>query len=521
LEARPPRSAHAKKARAGGLVVALILASSPVSVSAQTTAPRLEIEEPGQIERAPVVAPTESEAPAPPDKSVVGEQTQGQSNQTADVELEPGEATTILPDSEAVDDSIEGDDQDDAEGDAEGGDTTATPADPKGPADEPTWSIRWQNAFIVQRGDDPTYQFLFGGRLQNDWGVYSPDDDLEASFGGDGTGTKFRRARLYFQGRFFRYGFFKAEYDFSEGEDGTKFADLYAGLDLPKIGLIRIGYFKEPFSLEWQSSSNFISFNERSTAFALTPDRNSGIMLNRSLFVRDSTVSIAVMRRSDDVGDGFSNKEDYHLTLRFTGLPYFDEGGRRLLHLEFGYSHQFSDQTQGTQYEQSAANDFATSLVDTGVLPVSDVDLFNVGLALVQGSFSLQTEFTLTLPRDGISENPIFWGGYGELSWWITGETRRYLRGRGVFSRVTPKRRFDPRKGQWGGLEAAARYSWLDLSNDGIRGGTLGEASVALNWTLLSNLRMSNNYVLSHTGDRPGFDSGIAHSWVTRFEVDF
>jgi hypothetical protein len=32
---------------------------------------------------------------------------------------------------------------------------------------------------------------------------------------------------------------------------------------------------------------------------------------------------------------------------------------------------------------------------------------------------------------------------------------------------------------------------------------------------------MSNNYVFSHTGDRAGTRSGNAHSWVTRFQIDF
>lgn len=61
----------------------------------------------------------------------------------------------------------------------------------------------------------------------------------------------------------------------------------------------------------------------------------------------------------------------------------------------------------------------------------------------------------------------------------------------------------------------------LDLSNDGIRGETLSEWSFALNWVLFSNMRVSNNYVLSATGDRPLERSGIAHSWVTRFQIDF
>ena len=429
------------------------------------------------------------------------------------------EATSILPDGEAIDESIEEDEKPVAKEDG--------PGTPDPPTSDPQWSIRWQNAFIVERVDDPRYQFLFGGRIQNDWGVYAPDDDVEESFGGNGTGTKFRRARLYFQGQFFRYGFFKAEYDFSDGADGTAFSDVYAGLNLPKIGLLRVGYFKEPFQLQFLNSSNFISFNERSASFALSPDRNSGIMLNGNFFIRDSTYAIAFMRRTDDIGEGFSSKEDYHITGRLTGLPYFEDGGARLLHIELGYSHQFADKKVGTRFKQSAANDFSPTLVDTGLLAVDNVDLFNVGFAIVEGPLSLQSEFTASLPHGGISADPVFWGAYAELSWWVTGENRRYLRGRGVFSRVVPKRRFDPEADRWGAVELAARYSWLDLSDGGIRGGTLEEWSVALNWVLFSNFRVSNNYVLSRTRDRastleePIAESGIAHSWVTRFQIDF
>jgi len=90
-----------------------------------------------------------------------------------------------------------------------------------------------------------------------------------------------------------------------------------------------------------------------------------------------------------------------------------------------------------------------------------------------------------------------------------------------------PKRRFDPEKGRWGAFEAALRYSWLDLSSSGIRGGTLSEWSLALNWVLFSNTRVSNNYVLSRARDRAGStftqpgQSGTAHSLVTRNQIDF
>jgi len=562
----PEMNLRTRRVRDSLVIVLLLFSLSLLSTStrAQSVTEKYgELEEPGQIERRPVVV-----AAAPPDDSKKDESPDAkeattilpdseavdetidddpvpQSDDAAasggeaidessdkDDEVHADEATTILPDSEAVDESIE----EDVGGEKrvakkDGSKAAGSPEPPV----RPQWSIRWQNAFIVERVDDPRYQFLFGGRLQNDWGVYEPDNDLKESFGGDGTGTKFRRARLYFQGQFFRYGFFKAEYEFSDGSDGTSFADVYAGINFPRVGLLRVGYFKEPFSLQFLNNSNFISFNERSGSNVFSPERNSGIMLNGNFLIRDSTYALAFMRRTDDIGDGFASQGDYHITARVTGLPYFEEGGTRLLHIELGYSHQFADKDVGTEYKQNPSNDFAPNIVDTGVLAAKSVELLNAGLAVVEGSLSLQSEVTASIPHGGFSENPVFWGAYAELSWWVTGEHRRYLRGRGVFSRVVPKNRFDPEKDHWGAVELALRYSWLDLSNSGIRGGTLSEWSFALNWSPFSNMRVSNNYVLSQTRDRasipaiPGSPpvpaisakSGFAHSWVTRFEIDF
>ena len=68
----------------------------------------------------------------------------------------------------------------------------------------------------------------------------------------------------------------------------------------------------------------------------------------------------------------------------------------------------------------------------------------------------------MSLPRDGISANPIFWGAYAQASWWVTGEHRRYLRGRGVFSRVVPNHRFNLEQSHLGAFELL--FEGVDLS---------------------------------------------------------
>jgi phosphate-selective porin OprO/OprP len=53
----------------------------------------------------------------------------------------------------------------------------------------------------------------------------------------------------------------------------------------------------------------------------------------------------------------------------------------------------------------------------------------------------------------------------------------------------------------WGAWEIAARYNYLDLNDDGIRGGRLQELNIGVNWYLNSNWKMQFEYVHDHRYD--------------------
>jgi phosphate-selective porin OprO/OprP len=84
--------------------------------------------------------------------------------------------------------------------------------------------------------------------------------------------------------------------------------------------------------------------------------------------------------------------------------------------------------------------------------------------------------------------DPTFRGGYAQLSWFPTGEHRRYSSRRAVFRSVKPKRR-------WGALELALRYSALNLVDENIIGGDEQNLTFGLNWYLNRNLRMMFNFI--------------------------
>ena len=64
-------------------------------------------------------------------------------------------------------------------------------------------------------------------------------------------------------------------------DQSTAFKDVYIQVhDLPVIGNVRVGHFKECFGLEQLTSDNYTTFMERSLddEGAFVPGRNDGIM---------------------------------------------------------------------------------------------------------------------------------------------------------------------------------------------------------------------------------------------------
>jgi phosphate-selective porin OprO/OprP len=78
-----------------------------------------------------------------------------------------------------------------------------------------------------------------------------------------------------------------------------------------------------------------------------------------------------------------------------------------------------------------------------------------------------------------------FDGVYAQAGWFITGESRPYLRDDAVPGRSQPRRNFGfgPDAG-WGAWEAAARVFYADLSDAAVQGGRLLMFMSSLNWIL-------------------------------------
>jgi len=370
------------------------------------------------------------------------------------------------------------------------------------------WDFKWSNGFKLSSADGQ-FKLKFGGRIQNDYAFYSADDELEAVVGSLGEGTEFRRARLFFEGELYDRVEFKAQYDFGGGD--ADFKDVYLGLtDLPVIGGVRVGHFKEPFSLEEQTSSKYLTFMERALPIeAFSPGRNTGIMVHRG--EERYTWAAGLFRDADDFGNA-ADANEINLTGRITGLPWYSEDGSRLLHLGLSVSDR-EPTDDSVRFRSRPESHLAPRFVNTDHFAGDGVTLVDLESALVYGPFSAQAEYIQADVDSLDGTDPSFDSFYVYGSYFLTGEHRPYKNKSGAFDRLKPRRVLGEGSGAW---EVAVRYSTLDLTDASITGGELDDVTLALNWYPYSNVRWMLNYVMA---DLDG--AGEADSVQMRFQIDF
>ncbi len=361
---------------------------------------------------------------------------------------------------------------------------------------------------------DGSFKLKIGGRIQHDWAYLTEDDRLEQTIGSNvEDGNEFRRARLYVSGTIYDNIEFKAQYDFAGGD--ADFKDVYMGLKkVPVVGGVRVGHFKEPFSIEELTSSKYLTLMERSLVNTFAPGRNAGIMLHDHILDDRMTWAAGFFREADGFGDGGGGGRDYNATVRLTGLPWYQDDGSKLLHLGVAYTHKnFEGDT--VRYRARPEAHLSPRLVDTGAFSAEYADILGLEAAWVQGPFSLQGEFAQSFVESRTIRDPKFWAASLQASYFLTGEHRPYNLANGTFGNVKPKRNFQDDGGS-GAWELATRYSYLDLSDETIDGGWLRDFTFGLNWYLNPNLRVMWNYIFAESSD-----AGEMNIFQWRFQIAF
>jgi phosphate-selective porin OprO/OprP len=403
----------------------------------------------------------------------------------------------------------------------EGGATpAAAPVSPPAPAAPVVAGpkIETKGGLKIESADGKN-SFSFGGRIQADVAQYGTDQDATGSpvFA---DGTAFRRVRFDVKGKFLEDWGYRVQYDFLDsGSAGLK--DAYISFERYEPWNLHVGQFFQPFGLERQTSSNNITFLERAMPTnALTPDRHLGIQLGSGGTFGDGKVGDLVpfwtieagifgMRAQDDNASA-GDDESRDLTGRVTVAPVYS--GDRLL--QIGASYRFHEPNDAGTFarfrDRPEAYVSQVRLVDTGDLSggtglVKDFTQAGVDVAAIWGPWAAQGEWMKTdVDRGTGLSDPTFTGGYAQVSWLMTGESRGFKPAEAVHDKLKPKRAFGD--DGWGAWELGLRYSTLDLTDAAVIGGQEDNLTVGLNWYPSENLRFMANYVKVLDLDRPGND---------------
>ena len=287
------------------------------------------------------------------------------------------------------------------------------------------------------------------GVFQVDSVFFNQDANSENTFGRIQDGTDFRRTRLSASGSVTDTMNYFVQMDFAFF-GRPSFTDIWLeSTRMPKLGTVRIGQWKQPFSLEVVSSFRYTTFMERSLPFIpFTPFRHPGIGFYDHAENLNSTWAASLFRSGQDqFGGSISTDGGWGTAERVTWLPYYDEPTQGRYYTHLGMGHFFSAPPRDTQTfrtipeifvgEFAAAPGATTGssgqalpivfngtpfFVNTGALAVNSFNVLGTELLWVNGPLSLQSEMMVNFVNRPGGNTAVLPGGYAQLGYFLTGE---------------------------------------------------------------------------------------------------
>lgn len=395
------------------------------------------------------------------------------------------------------------------------------------------------------------------GVFQADGVVFDQDDEGREAYGSVEGGGDFRRARLGAKGSVTDRMDYFMQMDFAFFGRPT-FMDMWVDFkDAGPLGTVRVGQWKQPFSLEVISSFRYTTFMERAGTFqAFTPFRHLGIGFYDNSDDLNWTWAASYFRTGQDqFGGSLSTDGGNGMAGRLTHLLWYDGAkGEDYLHIGAGYFLNAPPNERARfrsipeiyvgEFVVPAGEPIGTSgqavpdvangtpfFVDTGVLNgTSLTQTFGAESLWVRGPLSWQSEAIGTVVDTSTVGNGFLWGGYSQVGFFLTGEHRPYDRKAGAVDRVIPFNSLSNSHQGFGAWEVAARWSYLDLTDNQIQGGDMQNMTLGLNWYANPYCKCVFNYIHSWSESRPIRNGSIVgnqlissetDAWGIRVQLDF
>lgn len=413
----------------------------------------------------------------------------------------------------------------------------------------------WKDGIVFESGDKK-HSMALTGRLHFDYrdvSGYDESNDPDTTSIADQ--FEVRRARIGVKGKFYDHIGYEIVTNLV-GSNANLVDTAWVNLGWWKPVQFQFGRFKQPMGLEQLTSSNNITFAERSFLDALVPAKKLGAMVHGEPvdgLVYGLSVFQNGFREADNEDDGkFVGGRVAANFAKFAGWK------ESVLHLGVsGYDGEWSVKPTTTSQNSASAttrstivgfrtegrglsNIFRAQISGDNALATpggtasqnASIDQRAGGIELAgsYGPFKLQGEYINAnfdaqydgAPADSAKVEGDVKAWYAAVSWLLTGETYADFYKGGAWGSVKPKNPFSLETGKGkGAWEVALRYSKFDASDidvvDAGRGSRVqgtDEAdawTLGLNWYLNSNLRFMLDYVRTDY-DTPfsPIDSGLA-----------
>ena len=384
-----------------------------------------------------------------------------------------------------------------------------------------TWSgaPRFQNESLT---------FKVRGRVFLDYVHQSVDGGATGPIGVgdfDASNSRVRTARLGVEGTWNANWAYKAEVSLaSGGGQNAQWEDLILEYKPDDFSSIMIGNFKT-VGLENITSSRYITFMERG-AFADVFDIGRVLNVAYRRNGQNWTAIAAVQGDSINDPDIGVGQETLGVNGRLTYAPIDAENTK--LHLGVWARRRDSGDDSAFTYQTRNNTNFGARYTSSGGVGQTDTTIGLEG-ALVHKRVSLQAEWgnASVERRTGAPDGDVQ-AGYAFVSWFPTGESRRYEANKGEFNRV---KILNPvTVGGIGAVELALRYDFADVEDlraPGAAAGVMPQAgtyqavTAGANWYPFPYARFMANYTMAEN-DAPvaAFDADV-QTFQVRAQFDF
>lgn len=363
-----------------------------------------------------------------------------------------------------------------------------------------------QDGILVFQNKAANYKMWFDVRVQGDAAVFfGYDKDLVSI----GNGMILRRTRFAVKAQLDKNWYGELDTDWTSGTPEIKDAILeYTGVQNLSI---KMGNFKENFSIQRNTTSRYLQFMERPMVTYLAPSRHIGINVKYDLpylwtsagvfgpELEDSEVMTAIQNGNKDLG----LNEGLSYTAKIVGRPLYKMQNASL-HIGAAVSYRepklsSTDGYNAVRYStRNTTGINRKKFLDTDAIKGLDHELaYTFELAghwnglRYEGAYIARQAVLdpekAEIPAEEINLNAAN-GWYFQAGWLIFGGHQNYDAGGAKYTRINPGK-------SWGDLELCARYETANFNlSKYYAGGSSQAFCLGLNYYPTKNVKFVINY---------------------------